>query len=101
MKQTETEIEVEEDIDTIMDALISKALEPPASSLILYNDNVNSFDHVITCLMKYCNKKLLEAEQMALTVHHNGKCVVYSGTIEKLTPICQALLGQGLNAEIK
>jgi len=95
------ETEILEDIDTIMDAAISKLLEPPASSLILYNDDVNSFDHVISCLIKYCNKKSLEAEQMALTVHLNGKCVVYSGTIEKLTPICNALLSQGLNVEIK
>ena len=96
-----TDIEIEEDVDTIMDAAISKLLEPPASSLILYNDNVNTFDHVITCLIKYCDKKPIEAEQMALIVHHNGKCVVYTGTVEKLTPICNALLHQGLNVEIK
>ena len=68
--------------------------------IVLYNDDVNSFDHVINSLVKYCKHSPVQAEQCAHIVHYNGKCMVKTGNIAKLKPICSALLDKGLSAEI-
>ncbi|MDA8650604.1 ATP-dependent Clp protease adaptor ClpS [Flavobacteriaceae bacterium] len=68
--------------------------------IVLYNDDVNTFDHVINCLVEICGHTLLQAEQCALLVHYKGKCSVKSGSYEELLPQCTALLESGLNAEI-
>lgn len=69
--------------------------------LILHNDDFNTFDHVITCLMSICDHHEVQAEQCAYIVHHNGKCSVKAGTLEKLEPMYMALKLQQLKAEIK
>jgi ATP-dependent Clp protease adaptor protein ClpS len=74
--------------------------EEELSNLILFNDDVNTFEWVIECLMKYCSHDSVQAEQCAYLVHYTGKCAVKSGTLEKLKPICSALLEKGLSAEI-
>jgi ATP-dependent Clp protease adaptor protein ClpS len=68
--------------------------------LVLFNDDVNTFDHVIDCLIKICDHEALQAEQCAHIVHFKGKCEVKSGSFEKLKPMCEALLDQGLSAKI-
>ena len=69
-------------------------------SIVLFNDDVNTFDHVINSLIKYCKHSNIQAEQCAHIVHYNGKCFVKTGNIAKLKPICSALLDSGLSAEI-
>ena len=69
-------------------------------NLIVWNDDVNTFEWVIECLVKYCNHDSLQAEQCATIVHYNGKCAVKTGAFDKLKPICETLLEKGLNAEI-
>lgn len=69
-------------------------------SIVLFNDDVNTFDHVIQSLVKYCKHSEIQAEQCAHIVHYNGKCLVKTGNIAKLQPICSALLDNGLSAEI-
>lgn len=68
--------------------------------LVLFNDDVNSFDHVINMLVKYCKHEPMQAEQCAYIVHYSGKCDIKNGTFEELEPICTALLDSGLSAEI-
>jgi ATP-dependent Clp protease adaptor protein ClpS len=70
------------------------------SELLLYNDDVNSFDHVIECLMRICKHQPEQAEQCALIVHFKGKCVVKKGDRGELTAMCQALCDEGLSATI-
>jgi ATP-dependent Clp protease adaptor protein ClpS len=70
-------------------------------SLLIYNDDFNTFQHVISCLVKICDHNPLQAEQCSLIIHHNGKCVVKSGSFEKLEPMCTALLDKGLSAKIE
>lgn len=70
-------------------------------TIILYNDDVNSFDHVIETLVDVCRHSLLQAEQVAWIVHTKGKCDVKRGGIEKLEPICLELLDRGLSAKIE
>ena len=52
--------------------------------LLLFNDDVNSFDHVITCLMKICQHDMVQAEQCAWIVHTNGKCLVMAGVMPQI-----------------
>lgn len=69
--------------------------------LILYNDDVNTFDHVIDTLVKVCHHTFEQAEQCAIIVHFKGKCDVKSGSYSFLKPLCTALLDAGLSAEIE
>ncbi len=71
------------------------------NTIVLFNDDVNTFDHVIETLVKVCNHEALQAEQCALLVHYKGKCDVKSGEIADLVPMCSALLDAGLSAEIQ
>jgi ATP-dependent Clp protease adaptor protein ClpS len=88
-------MKLEEDI--LVDNLIKDVMQ---SKIIIYNDDVNSFENVIICLVKYCNHDYEQAEQCALIVHYNGKCTVKTGPIKELTPQCLQLLEAGLSAEI-
>lgn len=69
--------------------------------LIVFNDDVNTFDHVIETLIKVCDHTPLQAEQCAILVHYTGKCTVKTGNYEKLKPLCTALLDAELSAEIQ
>ena len=75
-------------------------LEDKEHEIILYNDDVNTFDHVIECLVKLCDHSYLQAEQCAYIVHYSGKCTVKTGVYEELEPQCTQLLKAGLSAEI-
>ena len=68
--------------------------------IILYNDDVNTFDHVIKTLVAYCDHTYEQAEQCAYIVHCSGKCAVKTGSYEELEPICLKLLDAQLSAEI-
>ncbi len=70
-------------------------------SIILFNDDVNTFDHVIEMLITICDHDPLQAEQCALLVHYTGKCEVKTGELSELIPKCSALLDAGLSAEIQ
>ena len=69
--------------------------------LILFNDDVHSFDFVIEALIEVCEHELLQAEQCTIIVHFKGKCAVKQGSYETLEPMCTALLERGLTAEIQ
>ena len=68
--------------------------------IILYNDDVNTFEHVINTLVAYCDHTYQQAEQCAYIVHYSGKCAVKSGSYEELEPICVKLLEAQLSVEI-
>jgi len=83
------------DEDLVLDKLLNSN-----NSILLYNDEVNTFDHVIDSLCKYCDHDSVQAEQCAWIVHNNGKCLVKSGAYDDLLPICNALKDNGLSAQI-
>lgn len=70
------------------------------NEIVLFNDDVNTFDHVIDTLIRVCNHDELQAEQCALLVHYKGKCTVKTGSFDELKPKCSQLLEAGLSAEI-
>ena len=77
------------------------AVEVPSQrEIMLFNDDVNTFDHVIDTLVAVCDHTPIQAEQCSLIVHYNGKCTVKTGDLEDLKPRCTALLDAGLSAEI-
>lgn len=86
--------QTEEKVETLASLLASH-------SLIVYNDDVNTFDHVIESLVKVCRHDLIQAEQCTWIIHHNGKCQVKVGNIDKLEPMCTALLDRGISAVIE
>ncbi len=69
--------------------------------IVLYDDNVNTFDFVIESLIEICDHDALQAEQCTMIVHYKGKCAVKRGSYEELKPPCTALLDRGLSAEIE
>ena len=68
------------------------------SEIVLFNDEVNTFDHVIETLVHVCNHSYEQAEQCSLLVHYKGKCTVKTGVYEELEPQCSQLLKAGLSA---
>ncbi|MEW4923088.1 ATP-dependent Clp protease adaptor ClpS [Algibacter sp. 2305UL17-15] len=70
------------------------------NEIVLYNDDVNTFDHVIETLIYACDHTSEQAEQCSLLVHYKGKCTVKTGLYDDLKPRCSMLLEAGLSAEI-
>ncbi len=75
--------------------------EDQENHLIVFNDDVNTFDYVIHLLMQVCEHDFLQAEQCTLLIHYKGKCEVKTGSYEDLEPRCSKLLEAGLSAEIQ
>lgn len=69
-------------------------------ALILHNDDVNTFDHVINQLVSYCDHTPIQAEQCALITHYKGKCDVLLGEINTLKPIKSQLEQKALKVTI-
>lgn len=69
--------------------------------IVLFNDDVNTFDWVITSLIEVCEHSAEQAEQCSVLVHYKGKCGVSTGEYSELKPKCTELLNRGLNAEIQ
>ncbi|KAB1155319.1 MULTISPECIES: ATP-dependent Clp protease adaptor ClpS [Tenacibaculum] len=86
-----------EKIQEELDVLIQ---ETKKHEIILHNDDVNTFDHVIDCLVDVCEHTLEQAEQCAVLVHYKGKCAVKTGEYKDLEARCSKLLQLGLSAEI-
>jgi ATP-dependent Clp protease adaptor protein ClpS len=68
--------------------------------LILWNDDVNSFDHVIHCLMKYLDYSENQAEKIAWTVHNEGKCAVLEGSFTEMEVYRKILQQEGLTVTV-
>lgn len=69
--------------------------------LIVWNDDVNTFEWVIETLMEVCGHTYEQAEQCAYIIHFTGKYAVKNGTYEDLRPMCDAILERGINATVE
>lgn len=72
-----------------------------SASLILYNDDVNTFEHVIKSLVEVCGHDSVQAEQCAMIVHFKGSCEVKLGIIEVLNAMSRSLNSKGLNSKVE
>jgi ATP-dependent Clp protease adaptor protein ClpS len=86
--------EYEEDIAVLEDCAFE-------NKLIVYNDDVNTFDFVISCLVEICGHTLEQAEQCTMLIHYKGKCRVKTGSLELLKPMHEKLLSKSLTSEIQ
>lgn len=68
--------------------------------LILFNDDINTFEHVIETLIEVCGHDAVQAEQCALVAHFNGKCTIMTGPFEELKPISEEMTLRDLTVSI-
>jgi ATP-dependent Clp protease adaptor protein ClpS len=87
-------------IEKVQEDVLVEELVGVNNEIVLYNDDVNTFDHVIDTLMRVCEHSAEQAEQCAILVHYKGKCTVKTGSYDELKPQCSSLLSAGLSAEI-
>lgn len=83
-----------EDVDVLTDK------EEPCN-LIVWNDEVNTFEWVIETLMEVCGHSAEQAEQCAYIIHFRGKYAVKSGSYDDLKPFCDAITDRGIGATIE
>ena len=69
-------------------------------NLIVWNDDVNTFDWVIESLVAICSHTSEQAEQCSLIIHHKGKCSVKKGSFDILRPMAEGLIDRGIQATI-
>lgn len=69
--------------------------------LIVWNDEVNTFDHVIEALIDICDHSPEQAEQCAIIIHTKGKYAVKNGDYTDLKPLCEAITDRGIGATIE
>jgi ATP-dependent Clp protease adaptor protein ClpS len=70
-------------------------------SLIVWNDEVNTFEWVIETLIEVCHHSSEQAEQCAMLIHTQGKYAVKQGSYEELKPMCDAITERGIGATIE
>lgn len=68
--------------------------------LLVYNDDFNTFEHVIDTLISVCKHSSEQAEQCTWLIHHKGKCKVKAGSFEELNPMREAICDAGIDAKI-
>ena len=78
----------------------TSVLEAQHHNLIVWNDDVNTFDWVIESLVTVCDHTPEQAEQCALLVHYKGKCGVKKGSFDELRPQAEALIDRGIQATV-
>jgi ATP-dependent Clp protease adaptor protein ClpS len=86
--------------ETDTDVLTTTAYDSPYS-LIVWNDEVNTFEWVIETLMEVCGHSLEQAEQCAMLIHTKGKYSVKRGSYDELKPQCDAITERGIGATIE
>ena len=78
----------------------AKSIEKSNKVLYLLNDEYNTFEHVINCLVAICDHGELQAEQCALLTHYKGSCEIAIGRVEDLIHLQEDLSLYGLDVEI-
>jgi ATP-dependent Clp protease adaptor protein ClpS len=96
MANTKTDISTDsrEDIDVLTSY-------EQSCSLIVWNDEVNTFEWVITTLIEVCGHSQEQAEQCSYIIHFQGKYAVKQGSYEELKPMCDAITDRGINATVE
>lgn len=83
------------------EVLLEEELDLEDSALVVFNDDVNTFEHVTNILIKVCEHSVEQAEQCTLIIHYKGKCAVKKGSFKDLKPKCEAILDAGIQATIQ
>ncbi len=91
-----TELEQQIAIEVELDQLVRSP-----RSLVIHNDDFNTFDFVIETLIDVCKQEPLQAEQCTYLIHYHGKCAVKTGSFKRLQPVWAELTQRGLTATIE
>lgn len=81
-------------------AILDEVVETDVHNLVVFNDEVNTFDHVINTLIDVCEHTPEQAEQCTLLIHYKGKCTVKNGSWEELVPMRNEICRRGISAEV-
>src|SRR5688572_15828267 len=95
MRPVKTDINV----DTRKEVDVMTAFEEPCS-LIVWNDEVNTFEWVIETLIEVCGHSQEQAEQCSYIIHFQGKYAVKEGSYDDLKPMCDAITDRGIGATV-
>lgn len=87
-------------LDVELDRLVKQSLKD-YKRIVLYNDDVNTFDHVIATLVATCDHSIQQAEQCAFLVHYKGKCEIKEGFFDEIMPIYESLNESKLTVKIE
>jgi ATP-dependent Clp protease adaptor protein ClpS len=85
--------------EVLVDVLEDQDVEDPRN-LIVFNDDYNTFDHVIQTLVKVCKHTYQQAEQCTWLIHYRGKCTVKTGSFRQLRPMRDGICDEGIEAGI-
>jgi len=86
------------EVDELLDEKVQELLN---HHIVIYNDDHNTFDHVVDILMKYCKHAPEQAEQCTLIIHFKGKCSVKEGDLKELNEIKKAICEAGIDAKVE
>jgi len=93
MGRVEPLVEVEEAVELLEEDIDLR-------ELIVFNDDFNTFDHVIKTLIRVCKHSTEQAEQCTWLIHFKGKCSVKSGSFDELKPMKDGICDAGIDAKI-
>ena len=88
-------VEILEEVDLLESIEITDVKD-----LVVFNDDFNTFQHVIETLVRVCKHTLEQAEQCTWLIHFKGKCAVRSGSYEELNPLREAICEAGIDVKI-
>jgi len=91
-------VETQEETFTFAELLATLS---PSNRLILWNDETNTFEHVISCLIKHLQYAEKQAESIAWTVHNEGKCIILEGTYTEVEVFRKILKSEGLTVSVE
>ena len=80
--------------------VLDEVVDTDVHNLVVFNDDVNTFDHVIDTLIDVCKHTPEQAEQCTLIIHYKGKCTVKNGSWEELVPLRNEICRRGISAEV-
>ncbi|HQV54110.1 MAG: ATP-dependent Clp protease adaptor ClpS [Chitinophagaceae bacterium] len=86
--------------DEEVDLDVLTSTEDPCH-LVVWNDEINTFEWVIETLIEICGHSFEQAEQCSLIIHQNGKYAVKNGSYDDLKPLCDAITERGINATVE
>jgi ATP-dependent Clp protease adaptor protein ClpS len=86
----------EEVLEEVMEAVETTDV----MDLVVFNDDINTFEHVIATLIRVCQHTAEQAEQCTMLIHYKGKCAVKNGTFDFLRPMRESICEAGIDARI-
>ncbi|HAA11853.1 MAG TPA: Clp protease ClpS [Cytophagales bacterium] len=86
--------------ELLEEVLVEEVDNEEVRDLVVFNDDVNTFEHVINTLIKVCKHTQEQAEQCTWLIHYKGKCTVKNGVWPELVPMRQGIVDAGISAEI-